>query len=128
MKVIITTALLIVSMCAIAAAQPDNGIYLRAQGEAGLGVISHDGRRLFLGAKQTLKIEQSFLSAQNMENSKFYLWVTIPFDDKIGPTTYILIFAGNAYQQTGSGAATNKRLRCISAFQAKKMPSRCRVI
>ena len=108
MKAIITTVMILVCACVLAADEPDDGIYLRAQGEPAPWIKSHDGHKLFLGAKQALTIKQSWLSSQNNENSRFYLSATIPYDENIGPSTYILIVAGNAYRQTGSGASQKK--------------------
>lgn len=108
MKTIITTLLVLACTNVFAADQPDNGFYLRAKGEPSPWIESHDGHKIFLGAKQSLQVEQSWLSSQNNENSRFYLSVTIPYDENIGPSTYILMVAGKAYKQTGSGASHKK--------------------
>jgi len=100
--------LLLVSTSVLSADQPDDGIYLRAHSEPAPWIKSQDGQKLFLGAKQTLKIQKSELFSQNNGNTRFYLSVTIPYDESIGPSTYILIVAGTAYGQSGSGASQKK--------------------
>ncbi len=105
MKRFFTTLLLLVSTSVLGADQPNDGIYLRAQGEPAPWIKSQDGQKIFLGAKQTLKIQKSELSSQNNGNTRFYLSVTIPYDESIGPSTYILIVAGTAYRQSGSGSS-----------------------
>lgn len=55
MRACITTLLILVSVCALDADQPDDGIYLRAQGKPALWIKSQDGQQLFLGAKQVSK-------------------------------------------------------------------------
>lgn len=108
MKRFVTTLLLFVSTSVLGADQPDDGIYLRAQGKPAPWINSQDGQKLFLGIKQTLKIKKSELFSQNNTNTRFYLSVTIPYDESIGPSTYILIVAGTAYRQSGSGASQKK--------------------
>ena len=44
-----------------------------------------------------LQIQKSELVSQNNGNTRFYLSVTIPYNERIGPSTYILIVAGTAY-------------------------------
>lgn len=91
-----------------AANQLDDGFYLQERSKPAELILSHDGQKVFIGAKQSLKISQSWLSSQNNENSKFYLSVTIPFNMEIGPSTYILMVDGKAYRQTGSGSSQKK--------------------
>jgi hypothetical protein len=108
MKRFFATLLLFVGTSVLGADQHDDGIYLRAQGEPAPWIKSQDGQKLFLGTKQTLKIQKSELFSQNNGNTRFYLSVTIPYDESIGPSTYILIVAGTAYRQSGSGASQKK--------------------
>ncbi len=108
MKRFFTTVLLLVSTYVLAAAQADDGIYLHAQSEPAPSIKTQDGQKLLLGAKQTLEIQKSELFSQNNGNTRFYLSVTIPYDERIGPSTYILIVAGTAYGQSGSGASHKK--------------------
>ena len=60
--------------------------------------MSQDGRRLFLGAKQTLEIRAREFSSQNNANTRFYLALTVPYDESVGPSSYILIVGGAAYR------------------------------
>jgi len=108
MKSLITTLLVLACANVLAAEQPDNGFYLRAKGEPAPWIKCHDGGKVFLGAGKSLEVEQSWLSSQNNENSRFYLSVTIPYDAEVGPSTYILIVDGKVYKQTGSGASHEK--------------------
>jgi len=108
MKTIITALLILASANALAGDKPDNGFYLRAKGEPAPWIKSHDGHKIFLGARQSLEVKQGWLSSQNNENSRFYLSVTIPYNADIGPSTYILIVDGKAYRQTGSGSSHEK--------------------
>lgn len=105
MRRLFTALLMLVSTAVLGADQPDDGIYLRAQGEPAPWIESQDGQKLFLGARQELKIQKSELSSQNNANNRFYLHLTIPYDENLGPGSYILIVAGTAYRQSGSGAS-----------------------
>ena len=67
--------------------------------------MSQDGQKLFLGAKQELKILKPELSSQNNANDLFHLYLTIPYDENLDPASYILIVAGTAYRQIGSGSS-----------------------
>lgn len=75
--------------------------------------MGQDGQKLLLGARQDLKIQKSELSSQNNPNTRFNLSVTVPYDENIGPSSYILVVARTAYRQTGSGAS-HKELSSLS--------------
>lgn len=128
MKRIFTTLLLLVSTSVLGADQPDDGIYLRAQGEPAPWIKSQDGQKFFLGAKQKLKIQKNELSSQNNANDRFLLHLTIPYDENLGPESYILIVAGTAYKQSGSGASqkeTSSLNFYISGDENAKQVSEC---
>lgn len=108
MKAFITTILLLVSACALGADQPDDGIYLRLQDDFSPWIMSQDGQKLLLGARQNLKVQKSELSSQNNANTRFHLYVTVPYDENIEPSSYILIVYGTAYRQSGSGSSQNE--------------------
>ena len=108
MKTLITAMLLLVGLSAFAADQPDYGFYLRAAGEPSPWLKSQDGQKIFLGERQTLAVHKSELSSQDNGNTRFHLSVTVPYDKGIGPSTYILIVAGRAYRQSGSGSSQEK--------------------
>ena len=105
MKAFITTILLLVSACALGADQPDDGLYLRAQDDSTPWIVSQNGQKLRLGARQNLKIQKRELSSQNNANTRFYLSVTVPYDENIGPSSYILIVSSTVYPQSGSGSS-----------------------
>ncbi len=105
MKAFITTILLLVSACALGADQPDDGLYLRSQDDSTPWIVSQDGQKLRLGARQNLKIQKRELSSQNNANTRFYLSVTVPYDENIGPSSYILIVSSTVYPQSGSGSS-----------------------
>lgn len=105
MTIFSTLLLALVSTHGIGQDTPQDGIYLRAHAEPAPSVLSQDGQTLFLGAKQPLEILDREFFSQNNGNTKFYLSLTIAYDESVGPSTYILIVAGTAYRQGGSGAS-----------------------
>ena len=105
MKRIATALLALMSTCALGADQPDDGIYLRADGEPAPWIVSQDGQRVFLGARQDLKMQKAELFSQDNANTRFCLSVTVRYDKAIGPSTYVLLVRGTAYRQAGSGAS-----------------------
>ncbi len=94
-----------VSTMVLGAAHPDDGILLRAEGEPAPWIVSQDGQKVFLGARQELKIQKSEIFSQDNANTRFYLTLTVPYDKTIGPSTYVLLIGGTAYRQAGSGAS-----------------------
>ena len=104
MKKFLTIMLLLVSRALPGADQPDDGIYLRAQGEPAPQIKSQDRQKLFLGKRQELKILKSELISVNNANDSFHLQLTIPYDENLGSGSYILIVDGTAYRQSSSGA------------------------
>ncbi len=97
--------LLFASACVVGADPPDDGIYLREQGEPAPWIMSQDGQKLFFGARQDVEIRESELVSQDNANSGFYLSLTVPYNAAIDSSTYILIVDGTAYRQSGSGAS-----------------------
>lgn len=89
----------------LGAEQPQDGIYLRAEGEPAPVIVSEDGRRIFLGAGRNLKIEKGEFFSQDNANTRFSLSLTVPYDKSIGPSSYVLLVDGNAYPQSGSGSS-----------------------
>lgn len=87
---------------------PNDGIYLRSQDDSAPGIMSQDGQKLFLGARQDLEIQKIELFSWNNANTRFYLSVTVPYDENIGSSSYILIVAGTAYRQSVSGSSQEK--------------------
>ena len=108
MKTLVTILLLLACAKLHAANPPGNGFYLAAEREPARPIKSNDGRLVYLGDKQSLKIQECWLSSTNNENSRFYLSVAISYNTNVGPSTYILIVDGKAYRQTGSGATSQK--------------------
>lgn len=100
--------LLFAGACAVGADSPDNGIYLREQGEPAPWIMSQDGQKLFFGSRQDIKVQKSELLSQDNANAGFYLSLTIPYDAAIDSSTYVLIVDGTAYRQSGSGALQEK--------------------
>ena len=104
MKAFTTTMLLLVGACALGADQPGDGIYLWSKDGSVPPITSQDGKKMFLGARQDLKIQSLDLSSRNNANTRFDLSLTLPYDKNIGPSSYILIVSGTAYRQIASGA------------------------
>jgi len=104
MKAFITTMLLLISASALGADQPGDGIYLWSKDGSAPPITSQAGKKLFLGARQDLKIQSLDLSSQDNANTRFDLSLTLPYDKNIGPSSYILIVSGTAYEQIASGA------------------------
>jgi hypothetical protein len=97
--------LLLVSATVLGADLPDDGIYLRAQDDSAPWMISQDGQTVSLGVRQELKIQESTLTSQSNANDKFYLGLTIPYDENLNSTAYILVISGTVYRQIGSGSS-----------------------
>lgn len=93
------------SVCALGAEPVPDGLYLHAPGEPAPPIRTQDGREFFLGARRDLKILGSDLLANDNANSQFQLQLTTPYDPTLVPGTYLLIVAGTAYRQGGSGAS-----------------------
>ena len=105
MKAFTTTMLLLlVGACALGADQPGDGIYLWSKDGSAPPITSQAGKKMFLGARQDLKIQSLDLSSRNNANTRFNLSLTLPYDKNIGPSSYILIVSGTAYEQIASGA------------------------
>lgn len=104
-RILVMLFLLFASACAVGADPPDNGIYLREQGDPAPWIMSQDGQKLFYGARQDIKVQESALVSQDNANSGFYLSLTVPYNAAIDASTYILIVDGTAYRQSGSGAS-----------------------
>lgn len=102
------TALLLMCACAVDANEPSDGIYLRAECEPAPRIVCQDGRQVFLGARQDLKIKRSRLSSVDNANTRFLLSVTVPYEDAVGSSTYVLLVGGTAYRQTGLSASPGK--------------------
>lgn len=100
--------LVFVGAWGIGQASPDDGIYLQAHAEPSPSIVSQDGQRLFLQAKQTLEIRDRQFVSQNNGNTRFHLALSIPYDERVGPSTYVLVVAGTAYRQAGSGASAEE--------------------
>lgn len=105
MKKIAAALVMFANACAVGADQPDNGFYLRTDGVPASRILTQDGQKLFLGARQDLKVLRGDLFSQDNANTRFYLSVTVPYDKSIGPATYLLCVNGTVYSQTGSGAS-----------------------
>lgn len=105
MKALATIVLLLVSTGALGADRPDDGFYLRAQDDSTAWIMGQDGLKLFFGARQNLKIQKSAVASQDNANARFWLSVNVPYDENIGPSSYVLVVAGTGYRQTGSGAS-----------------------
>ena len=108
MKVFILIFLLLVNTSVPGADQAEDGIYLRAKGKPAQQIMSQDGQKLFLGEKQMLKIQKSELWSQNNGNTRFYLSLTIPYDERMHSMKYTLIVAGTAYRQSRGWGASHK--------------------
>ncbi len=120
MKRFTAALLLLVSTCALGADRPHDGFYLRAQGEPAPWIKSQDGQKLFLGAKQTLKIQRSDLSSVNNANTRFNLSVAVPNDGSIWPPTYILIVADTAYRQVTSFVSRDRTSSSYFCFEVSE--------
>ena len=104
MKAFTTTILLLVSACALGADQPGDGIYLWSKDGSAPPITSQAGKKLYLGARQDLEIQKIEFFSRDNGNTRFDLSVTVPYDENIGPSSYILIVSGTSYEQIASGA------------------------
>ncbi len=82
-----------------------NGIYQRSADASAWLVKTQDGREVGLGETAALEIQKSELSSQDNANTRFYLSLTIPFDEELGTSSYVLVVDGTVYQQSGSGSS-----------------------
>ncbi|MDH3585403.1 MAG: hypothetical protein OER86_14465 [Phycisphaerae bacterium] len=97
--------LLLVGPGAPGAVVPEDGFYLRGQGKSLPKIQSQDGRTVSLGPRRELKLRGSSLVSQDNANTRFHLNLTIPHDETLGSSTYVLVVDGTAYRQTGSGSS-----------------------
>ena len=105
MKSLVATLLLLICAQAAFAADLDNGIYAASQKVSAPSVRNQAGQARHLGQKHNLKIKQSFFFAQDNANTEFVLSMNIPYDKDLGPSTYLLVVEGTAYDQNGSGSS-----------------------
>jgi hypothetical protein len=108
MKKLLLPALLCISPLPVRARQAENGFYERSQDSSASLVKTQDGQEVRLGKRRTLQILKAEMFSQNNENNRFRLSVTVPYDPRLGPSSYILIVDGTAYQQVGSGSSRGK--------------------
>lgn len=101
---IAATGVLVVAQ-ALAAHEIGNGIYESSRDPSARLVHTQDGRELRCGAAKSLEIQSGEICSQTNENTRFCLSLTIPYDADLGPSKYILVVAGVAYAQGGSGSS-----------------------
>jgi hypothetical protein len=106
----VTNILLFSILYILSTRQPDDGFYLLSQGKTPKEIVIQSGQKIFLGEKQTLKVQNSTLSSMNNQNTEFYLSVTIPYDPNIGSSNHILIVNGTAYRQNGSLSSQKEQI------------------
>jgi len=103
MKKLLLMGVLCFSPFPALAGQAENGIYERTQNTSAALVRAQDGQEVRFGKRATLQILKTEMFSQNKENTQFSLFVTIPYDLGLGPSSYILFVDGTAYRQGGSG-------------------------
>lgn len=108
MRDLIAAAGMLVLAQTLSAHEIGDGIYKSSRDATAPLIRTQDGREARLGAVQTLHIQKGDLFSQNNENTRFCLSLTIPYDAGLGPSSYVLVVAGTAYVQSGSGAAQQK--------------------
>lgn len=107
MKRLIAIALLVASSRACAGTAPANGFYL-ASGPAPAMIETQDEHGMPLGPLQQLKIESGNLLSWDNANTRFFLGLSIPPQEGLGPSSYVLVVDGTAYRQYGSGGSGGK--------------------
>ncbi len=105
MKKLLLLGVLCLSPSPGLAGQAENGIYERSQDSSGALVETQDGQEVRLGERRALRILKAEMYSENNENTRFRLSVTVPYDPRLGPSSYILFVDGAAYQQVGSGSS-----------------------
>jgi hypothetical protein len=105
MKKLLLLGVLCISPFSVRAGEQDNGFYERSQDSSASLVKTQDGQEVRLGKRRTLQILKAEMFSQNNENNRFRLSVTVPYDPRLGPSSYILIVDGTTYRQDGSGAS-----------------------
>lgn len=96
---------LLMSFSRPAVVAPANGFYLNSTTAANPAIKTLEGRETHLGARRALTIRKADLFAQDNDNTRFDLSLSIPYDKDLGPDSYLLVVDGTAYEQAGSGAS-----------------------
>src|SRR5262245_10422209 len=105
MNKLLLIGLLCISPLPVLAGQVENGIYERSQDSSAALIKAQDGQEVRIGTRRTLQILKAEMFSENNENTRFRVSVTVPYDPRLGPSSYILIVDGTAYRQVGSGAS-----------------------
>src|SRR5215510_10784525 len=105
MKKLLLLGLLFFSPFPVRAGEQENGIYERSQDTSAALVRAQDGELVRLGKRRALQILKVEMFSENNENTRFRVSVTVPYDPRLGPSSYIFIVDGTAYRQVGSGAS-----------------------
>jgi hypothetical protein len=108
MKKPILTTVLFASVLTLHAAEADDGIYVRSPVTSARMIKAQDGSELGLGEQRTLEIRKAELSSQDNANTRFHLYLTVPYDANLDPSSYVLVVGGTGYQLSGSGSSQNE--------------------
>ena len=87
----------------------ENGIYLAAEEGSEAWATNQDGERLFVRNRQNIRILDGKLFPQTNANSNFFVTVEVPYDEKIGPSDFVLVIDGTGYAQSGSGSSQKEK-------------------
>ena len=82
-----------------------DGIYLRSTAETPQSLLSDRGRKIFLGEKRTFEWKSRSFNSQNNENTDFNLSLSVPFDEAMKSSSFVLVIDGKVYHQSGSGSS-----------------------
>lgn len=107
MKKAILTSVLFASVLTLYAAEPEDGFYLRSPGASASVIKAQDGEELGLGERRPLVIRKAELSSQDNGNTRFHLFLTVPYDKNLGLSSYVLVVGGTGYGHMGAGYCEN---------------------
>ncbi|MDD3926790.1 MAG: hypothetical protein PHT33_09050 [bacterium] len=85
-----------------------DGFYLCTADVTAPVVGIQDGQELYLGKKCALEIKKAELTAQDNANTRFYLYLTVPYEADLENPSHVLVVGGTVYRQSSSGSSQNK--------------------
>jgi len=106
MKSIVAAGLFFACLHTLAAEQIEDGFYLAVK-ESETKIADQDGNRVPMvpvGQKQKLKINDGQITSGNNSNTRFSLYLNVPYDKNIDTGTYVLVVDGTAIKQNGCGS------------------------
>jgi len=82
-----------------------DGFYRQSTDGCGIEVKTEDGRTLRIGEKVEFKILRALIFATNRENTRFSLWMQLPYEQGLEQLRHVWVYQGRIYGQSSSGSS-----------------------